>query len=172
MFKKITVLLLVALLMMNLAACGAKKSLDDKIAEKVTEGVINKATGGEGKVDIDMDSGGISFEGEDGEKITLGDTKWPTGEAATKIPELKKGKIISAMSSEKACMAMLEGLDLQDYKQYIEEVKDSGFVNDAVEQESAASYIYYANSDEAALVYLMYDAEGKTLTVSVEISEE
>lgn len=172
MLKKITVILLTALLMLSLASCGVKQSLDDKIAEKVTEGVINKATGGEGNVDIDMDSGGISFEGEDGEKITLGDTEWPTGDAAAKIPELKKGKIISAMSSEKACMAMLEELELQDYKQYVEEVKDSGFVNDAVEQESASGYAYYAYLDEVTMVYLMYDAEGKTLTVSVEISEE
>ena len=172
MLKKFTVILLTALLMLSLASCGVKQSLDDKIAEKVTEGVINKATGGEGKVDIDVDSGALTFEGEDGEKVTLGDTEWPTGVAADKIPVLKQGTVISAMSSDKASMVIIEELELQDYKQYVEEVKDSGFVNDAVEQESASGYAYYAYLDEVTMAYLMYDAEGKTLTVTVEISEK
>ena len=47
MFKKTIVILLTILMMLTLASCGVRKSLDDKIAEKVTEGVVNKATGGE-----------------------------------------------------------------------------------------------------------------------------
>lgn len=47
MFKKTIVILLTILMMLTLASCGVRQSLDEKIAEKVTEGVINKATGGE-----------------------------------------------------------------------------------------------------------------------------
>jgi len=47
LFKKTIVILLTILMMLTLASCGVRKSLDEKIAEKVTEGVINKATGDE-----------------------------------------------------------------------------------------------------------------------------
>lgn len=47
MFKKTIIILLTTIMMLTLASCGVKQSMDEKIAEKVTEGVINKATGGE-----------------------------------------------------------------------------------------------------------------------------
>jgi len=90
MFKKLIVILLTVLMMLSLASCGIKKSVDEKIAEKVTEGIVNKATGGE--VDLDIKDGQLTVKGEDGEKVSFGDTKWPEGQTADLLPKLKKAK--------------------------------------------------------------------------------
>jgi hypothetical protein len=68
-FKKIGIVLLAAALLLTLTSCGVKESVNDKIAEKVTEGVMNKATGGDANIDIDGDK--ITVEGKDGEKVSL-----------------------------------------------------------------------------------------------------
>lgn len=168
MFRKISVILLSILVMLTLASCGVKQSLDEKIAEKVTEGVIDKATGGEANIDIDK--GELTLKGEDGEKITFGENKWPKGEAASLIPEFKKGKIVTAINSDKACTVMIEQVEEKDFKNYVEELKNRGFTNDAAEL-SSASQSYGAHLNENTMVFVMYDSEQKALTISLEISK-
>lgn len=169
MFKKTIVILLTILIMLTLASCGARQSLDDKIAEKVTEGVINKATGGEANIDIDK--GELTLKGEDGEKITFGESKWPKGEAANLIPEFKKGKIVTSANSDKACNIMIEQVEEKDYKQYVEELKDRGFTNDVAEFTSGSSQSYGAHLNENTMVFVMYDIKQQVLTISLEIGE-
>jgi hypothetical protein len=169
LFKKTIVILLTILMMLTLASCGVRKSLDDKIAEKVTEGVVNKATGGEANIDIDK--GEMTLKGKDGEKITFGEGKWPKGEAASHIPEFKKGKIITAANSDKACTILIEQVEEKDYKQYVEELKGRGFTNDAAEFTSESSQNYKAYLNENTMVFLLYDTEQQALTISLEISE-
>lgn len=169
MFRKISVILLSIIVMLTLASCGVRQSLDEKIAEKVTEGVVNKATGGEANIDIGK--GELTLKGEDGEKITFGEGKWPKGEAAGLIPEFKKGKIITAVNSNKACNIMLEQVEEKDYKQYVEELKDRGFINDAAEFTSGSSQSYGAHLNENTMAFVLYEAEEQVLTISLEIGE-
>lgn len=169
MFRKISVILLSILVMLTLASCGVKQSLDEKIAEKVTEGVINKATGGEANIDIDK--GELTLKGEDGEKITFGENKWPKGEAASLIPEFKKGKIVTAINSDKACTVVIEQVEEKDFKKYVEELKNRGFTNDAAELSSGSSQSYGAHLNENTMAFVMYDSEQKALTISIEIAE-
>jgi hypothetical protein len=169
LFRKISVILLSILVMLTLASCGVKQSLDEKIAEKVTEGVINKATGGEANIDIDK--GELTLKGEDGEKITFGENKWPKGEAASLIPEFKKGKIVTAINSDKACTVVIEQVEEKDFKKYVEELKNRGFTNDAAELSSGSSQSYGAHLNENTMAFVMYDSEQKALTISIEIAE-
>ena len=169
MFRKISVILLSILVMLSLASCGVKQSLDEKITEKVTEGVINKATGGEANIDIDK--GELTLKGEDGEKITFSENKWPKGKAASLIPEFKKGKIITAASTDKACTIMIEQVEEKDYAQYVKKLKDQGFTNDVAEFTSGSSQSYGAHLNENTMAFVMYDSEQKALTISIEIAE-
>lgn len=169
MLKKISVILLSIFVLLTLASCGVRQSLDEKIAEKVTEGVINKATGGEANIDIDK--GELTLKGEDGEKITFSESKWPKGEAANLIPEFKKGKIVTSANSDKACTIMIEQVEEKDYKQYVEELKERGFTNDAAELSSGSSQSYGAHLNEKTMVFVMYDSGQQALTISLEIAE-
>ena len=169
MFKKTIVVLLATLMMLSLASCGVRQSLDEKIAEKVTEGVMNKATGGEANIDIDK--GELTLKGEDGEKITFGGNKWPEGDAAKQIPEFKKGKIVTAMNSDKACTIAIEKVEEKDYKQYVEKLKDRGFTNDVSEFTSESSHSYGAHLNEKTMVFVLYDTQQQVLTINLEIRE-
>lgn len=167
MFKKISIVVLVIALILSLASCGAKQKLNDKIAEKVTEGIVNKATGGD--ADVDLKDGKITLKGEDGEKVTFGETEWPKGPAAEKIPEFKQGKIMSSVVTEKSIMVMFEEVESQDFEQYLEIIKAEGYVNDTAELNSGEIRTYSASSEEAT-VYLQHDLTNKILTISLELT--
>lgn len=169
MFKKIIVILLSTLMILSLTSCGVRQSLDEKITEKVTEGVINKATGGEANIDIDK--GQLTVKGKDGEQISFGNNKWPEGGAANLIPEYKKGNIVSAINSDKACVIAAEQVEDKDFKQYVEELKARGFTIDAAEYTSDLGQGYSANLDEKTRVSVLYDPENKGLTISLETSQ-
>lgn len=169
MFKKITVLLLCILMMLSLASCGVRQSLNEKIVEKVSEGVVNKATDGE--IDIDLKGEEVSLKGKDGENVTIGSTKWPKNGAAQFIPEFKKGKITSTINSENGCMITLEEAAEKDVNAYIDEIKELGFTNDVTEFTSGTAENYSASKDENELINILYDSEGKELYISYEISQ-
>lgn len=169
MIKKILVILLTSLMMLSLASCGVRQSIDDKIAEKVTEGVVKKATGGE--ADLDLKKGELTVKGEDGKTVTFGESKWPEGGAAKLIPELKNGQIISVINSAEASVIMMEQVEEKDFKQYVEKLKERGFKNEATESTSQSGASYSAQSDENTMVFVMYDTENKTITISIEIKQ-
>ncbi|MGI5881243.1 MAG: DUF6591 domain-containing protein [Syntrophomonadaceae bacterium] len=169
MFKKLIVILLTVLMMLSLASCGVKKSVDEKIAEKVTEGIVNKATGGE--ADLNIKDGQLTMKDEDGKTVTFGDTKWPQGQAADLLPKFKKGKIITAINADKACMVMLENVEPQDFKNYVEELKSGGFSNEVAEFSSQTNQSYSAKSNDVTMVFVQYDSEGRTISINLEISE-
>lgn len=169
MSKRILVILLSFAMMLSLASCGVKQSLDDKIAEKVTEGVLEKATGD--KADIDVEKGQLTVTGKDGEKFTVGDSKWPEGGAARHIPEFKKGKIISAVNSDKAAVIMMEQVEEKDFKQYVEELKAEGFTHEVQEYTSASSQSYVGQLNENTRIAVAYELQNKALTLTLEIIE-
>lgn len=168
MLKKITVILLCVLMMFSLASCGVKQNLNEKIAEKVTEGVINKAT--DGQLDVDLKGDELTLKGKDGEKVTIGDTKWPKTGAGNLLPEFKKGKITSTMNSENGCMIIIEEVAEKDYKAYLEEIKEQGFTNEIVEFSSGTAESYSANKDEKEIINILYDSENQGLHITFEIN--
>lgn len=169
MFKKVIAVFLVGIMALSLGGCGIKQKLEEKIAQKVTEGVINKAIGGEGKVSLDGDK--VTIKGKDGAEVTYGDTKWPKGKAADQIPEFKKGNIVSAINSDKMCMVIIEDVEEKDYEAYVEAVKNKGYTEESGEISSEDLKSYYGKADEKKEVSVSYEMEGKTLNITVAISE-
>lgn len=169
MAKKIIVAFLMAFMVVALVGCGAQEKMEEKIAESVTEGVINKALDGEGKVNIDGDK--ITVEGQDGEEFTFGEVDWPGDGAAQQIPQPNKGKVVSAMNAEEFCLITLEEVEAGVFENYLEDIKGEGFTNDSVEFTSDSSYTYSASKDENNKISLMYDSEAQSLTITYEISE-
>lgn len=166
MFKRIVVVLLCVFMMVSLAACGVRESLDEKIVEEVTESVADK-TGGD-VADVDLDGDKITIESKDGEKLTLNDNKWPESGAASLIPKFEKGNIVSTVNSEDACAIMLEQVEGKDFKQYIEDLKAKGFTNNVTEYTNETGQGFNANLDENKAVFILYDSANKAITITFE----
>lgn len=169
LMKKIIVIFLVIIIVLSLGACGIRKKIDEKISEKITEGVVNKITGGDANIDIDK--GEVTIKGDGGEEVTFGASEWPKGKAADILPEPKEGKIISVMNSDNVCVIMLEEVEEKTYKEYIEELKDKGFINDVYECSDELGASYYASLNENTHMQVSYTSGEKILSISIEISE-
>lgn len=167
--KKIIVILLCTAMVLALGACNIKQKLSDKISDKITEGIIDKALGDEG--DVDIDEGSITFKGEDGEEYSWGTGEWPKGKAADLLPEFKKGEIISVMNSDTTSVITVEGVSKKDCDNYVEKLKNKGFENDATELKSDEAYNYYAYSNEDTIAGVMYSVDEETMTISISINE-
>jgi hypothetical protein len=118
MFKKAVIILLVVFMVVAVGGCGAKERMEEKVAESVVEGLINKAVDGEGKVDLDGDK--VSIKGKDGEEFSFGAAEWPESGAAKQIPQLSQGTVVSAMNSDQFCVIILEKVESEDFAQYLE----------------------------------------------------
>lgn len=167
MSRKVLVILITILMMFSLSACGVRESLNEKIVEKVSETVVEKAT--DGAVNMDIKDGQISLKGQDGEEITFGDTKWPEDKAGAQLPKFNKGQVISVVNAEAACVIILEKVEKQDFLAYIDEIKDAGFVNNVVEFTSDTGQVYSAIKDEGEVISLLYDSESKAFHITYEI---
>jgi len=170
LYKKIVVVLISTLMVLTLASCGVREKVNDKISEKVTEGVINKATGGAGTVDIDGDK--LTIKGEDGEELTIGGTEWPDSGAASMIPKVKNGTVVSAFNAEKACIIILEKVTEQDYADYVDELKGLGFTNDAFTYSAEKSHSYTATSENGSTISVTYNGGDETISISFEDKSE
>jgi hypothetical protein len=166
-FKKMIVILLAGVMLLSPGGCGAKKKLSEKVAEKVTEGIIEKATGGEVKLDINKDK--VTVKGKDGEVLSFGENEWPKGQAADLIPEFKKGKIITTMNSDEGCAVLLEGVDESDFQQYVEALKNAGFTNNMTEIQDEKEMGFYGSTEEGALVSIYYSANDGMMNLNVQV---
>lgn len=166
MFKKISIISLVFFFMLSLASCGLSEKSSEDIADKLVEGIMDKAAGDD--ADIDYKDGKVTVKGKDGEEVTVGETKWPAELAAAgKVPEFKTGNIISSLVTENTFMVAIEGVELKDFEEYVGIIKES-FVNDPSEMSSGDFHTYSASSD-LALIYVQYTTEDKTIAISTEI---
>lgn len=169
MFNKITVGLLTVLLALSLAGCGVKEKVNEKISEKVTEGIMGKAAGGD--VDVDLDGDQVTFKDQDGNKLTVGDSKWPDTGAANLLPELKKGRILSIANSDEACVVIMENITEKDFQQYIETLKAKGFTKEVTEYTNESGQGYNAYLNENTAVFVLYDAGNKGITINLQTSK-
>lgn len=165
MLKRTIVIFLCIVIMLSFGACGIKKTIDKKIAEKVTEGVVDKISGG--GINIDIDKGQTTIKGDNGEEITIGTSEWPKDKAANFIPEFKQGNVVSVANSENLCMIIVEDVEEEDFKAYVEKLKDEGFINDVTEYLSSVDLIYSASSDDGITIDLLYSPENKNLSITL-----
>ena len=168
--KKIIVILVVVLLLVSLSGCGIRQKAADKLAGKITEGIIEKATGD--NVDIDLDGDKVTVKGSEGETAwTMGGGDWPKDGVATQIPEFKKGEIASVINAADSCWIEISNVSEADYRQYVEALKDRGFKNKVTEFADESSLIYSAYKNEDLMVTASYSFDG-TFNVQVMATQE
>ncbi len=155
----IGIFLLTAAIVVSLTGCG---SVQNKISEKVNEGIAEKAVGG--KVDITKD--GVKVQ-KDGVNYETGkDLKWPK-EAMGDLPE-PKAKIISVVNGDagKGGTVAYTGMSLEDAKAYAETLKGLGYkggmsisdgdiISHSGKNENGASvmFIYNTSPKEGSIMY-------------------
>lgn len=163
--KRIALVLLGVAMLLALAGCGVREKIEDKI----TEGIIENIAGE--NVDIDLDEGTITVEGEEGEEWSLGGGEWPEGQAADLIPEFTKGKITGVMNSAKACFISIEEVEEQDYREYIEALKSAGFDQDVVEASDESMITYGASLEDGSASVIMSYSSDKEMIIQVTASQ-
>ena len=155
--KKILICLLTFALLFSLAGCGAKEKLGGKVAEKIFE----EAGGG----NLDIDGEKITIKGDSGETVTFGDSKWPTSELASIIPEFKDGTVNGVLESADSIVITLESVKEEDVSLYWETIKKD-FPKDVYEM-IATDFITISGSNDAGInISLVYMSEVLTITVT------
>lgn len=155
--KKFLIYLLTFMLLFSFIGCGAK----DKLGEKVTEKVFEGAGGG----DLNIDGDKITIKGNDGEKVTFGERKWPTSELAKCIPEFKKGTVNGVMESTDSIVITLESVREEDALSYSEEIKKE-FSKDIYEMIATDLITISGYDDDGINVSLAYMSQTLTITVT------
>lgn len=171
MLRKIGLLTLsVAIVILSLASCGFKRNIEGKLANKITEGILEKVAGED--TNVDLEEGKLSIKGEDGSEFSIGSSEWPKGKAIDLIPEFKHGKIISTVNTDTSSMISLEEVELKDFDDYLADIKGLGYTNDAVEStmEGMISYSAASGKDDSRITLSYFD-ENKSVMLTINIDE-
>ncbi len=160
--KKLFAALIALMMLVSLTGCGVRQKIGEKVAEGVTEKLLEKADG-VGDVDISEDK--VTIKGDDGESVTIGGTEWPTSDLVKNIPEFKKGQVASVMESEGYVLIALESVNEDDFKDYIETVKKD-FKDEPFEMSSGDGIAYSAKNADGINVMLSYGDESATITIA------
>ncbi len=157
--KRVAIIIIVLLLIST--ACGTKQKMEDKLTEKIIEQAIG--------ADVDIDGDEVTISTEEGD-YSIGSTEWPSTELSRKIPEFKKGKIASVMSSEAYLLILIEEVDEKDFMNYYDDVKGE-FNKESYETKTNDTIAYVANNDEGIVVMISYNAGDDTVTISSNLPE-
>ncbi len=181
MLKRIGLVVMAVISMILLSSCNLK----EKISESITENIIEKATDGEVDIDIDgdeisysteegdftVDDTGMTIEGDDGTVIASGgEYEWPLDQAAEYLPKLGKGTISYILNGPDTCMLMVDDLELDDYKDYKEEIVDAGYINDTLESSAEDLEIYSGTSSDGVVVTVSFSQSEAMLQVTADAS--
>ena len=159
--KKIFVLSLIIGLVLLLAGCGVKENVEKKVGEKITETIIEKAVGDE-NTQVDIDGDKITIMDADGGEVSLGGTEWPEIDY---LPEFKGGNIISAAKDgEGNVMIILEKVEENDYKKYVEDI-NKDFTEDVAQMETDEYSLFEAKNSKGCRVAVQYFYGDKSLTI-------
>ncbi len=165
--KKLLIGLLVLLLTLSLAGCGAKEKAEEKAGEALAEKILKDAG-----VDADIDGDKVVTKGEDGQELTISAGEWPSSDLAKSIPEFKGGKVASVMEADDSLLIMIENTSYEDFTTYLEEIKGT-FTEETYEMNTGTSMMYSAGNGEGIGVMLTYEKdEGFSITVSQTDLEE
>lgn len=166
MKKNLSIIAVLLTVTLTLTSCGLSK----KVYEMQQENIIENILGEEANVDINGDT--FVLEDKDGNVMSIGGADWPTGASADLLPKLNKGTITSGLTSEQMCTLNVTEIDKKDFEDYLEKVKEKGFINNVIEMYSEGTYSYIANKEENEWIQIYYDENGKTLDMIVGIDEE
>lgn len=160
--KKISYILIIIVLLSLFTGCGAKQKMEEKIAEKVIEQAV-------GNADIDIDGDEVTIKTEEGD-VTFGSTEWPDSQLSNKIPEFKKGKIVSVMNSEAYLMVIIEDVEAKDFMDYYEEVKGE-FNRESYETKSEDMIAYMGKNADGISIMASYTIGDSTVSITGSLEE-
>ena len=161
--KKLFIGLLILLMALSMAGCGAKEKAAEKAAEKILEGA---------GVEADIDGDKVVVKGEDGQELTIGAGEWPTSDLAKNVPEFKGGKIVSVMEANDSLFIMIEDISDEDFTAYLEEIKET-FTEETYEMNTGTGMMYAAVNVEGLGVTLTYEKDaGFSIAVAQAEPEE
>ena len=161
--KKFLIGLLILLMALSIAGCGAKEKAAEKAAEKILQGA---------GVDADIDGDKVVIKGEDGQELTIGAGKWPSSDLAKSVPEFKGGKIASVMEANDSLFIMIEEISEEDFMAYLDEIKGS-FAEGTYEMNTGTGMMYMAANSEGLSVTLTYEKDaGFSIAVAQAEPEE
>ncbi len=161
--KKILIGLLVFMLALSFAGCGARERAAENAAEKILQGA---------GVDADIDGDKVVIKGEDGQELTIGAGEWPSSDLAKSVPEFKGGKIVSVMEANDSLFIMIEEISEEDFMAYLDEIKGS-FAEGTYEMNTGTGMMYMAANSEGLSVTLTYEKDaGFSIAVAQAEPEE
>lgn len=156
--KRLLLILLVALLVLSLAACGIRRKMEEKAAEQFLESIAG------GNIDI-KDDNSVTIKGDDGQEVTFSSAEWPTSDLSKSIPVFSAGKIEGVLDSEEYLMITINEVAKADFQAYVEAVKED-FAEDAYTVDSNG-VLSYGGSNGKASVMLSYTEEDQTAIISM-----
>lgn len=161
--KKFLIGLLILLMALSIAGCGAKEKAAEKAAEKILK---------DAGVEADIDGDKVIVKGEDGQELTIGAGEWPTSDLAKSIPEFKGGKIVSVMEANDSLFIMIEEISEEDFTAYLEETKEV-FPEETFKMDTGTGMMYAAVNSEGLGVTLTYEKDaGFSIAVAQAEPEE
>ncbi|MFZ7133822.1 MAG: hypothetical protein ACOWWR_15860 [Eubacteriales bacterium] len=162
---KIIGILCVCFLIVSFSACS---KIGDKIEEKVTEGVIEKATG----ADVDITEDGVNVKTEDG-AIEVGNSMdWPS-DVMGNLTELN-ATIDSVIKANNSCSVTFSELSEEEAEVYYNDLVAKEYM-DSYQMQDSDSYMYTGTDDEGAIIYFTYNISTQEGNLSIDrgsISEE
>lgn len=132
MSKRILVCLALVIAIACIAGCG-KKQADEKLAERMTEEMLEQATGQ--KADVDMKDGDITVKTETGEVKMVATSQWPE-DMFDVVPRFEHGTIERVHSGTDAGMRKFniwyQGVPDDASDKYLAQLKSAGFESQLV----------------------------------------
>ena len=116
-------------------------------------------------VDIDLDEGSIKFKDDEGAEISIGGAEWPKDGAGALIPILKKGEYHSVKNSDEEFGITVLGLELEDYEQYVKELKEAGFTDSIEEYTHENAKQFSAHRGDEQKVAVSYASDSGSITI-------
>lgn len=182
MLRKMMVIIIIVIVSLLMTGCN----LEEKIGENITEGIVEKASGGDLEVEIDGDNvtystdegemtideeDGLTFEGEDGSVVSAGgEYEWPEDQAAEYMPKFDGGKISYIYNATDSCMLMVDGLEKDNYDDYIKEVVKKGYTEDKVESTAEDMMLYSGSSKDGVSIAVYFIPSEGSMQISVDAS--
>jgi len=103
--------------------------------------------------------------------VTFGNTEWPTLELSSKVPEFKKGKIVSVVNSEAYFMVIIEEVEVDDFMDYYEKVKGE-FNQESYETKSEDTIAYMGKNNEEISIIISYSLNDNTASITSSLPEK
>ncbi|MBM3294873.1 MAG: hypothetical protein FJY82_10150 [Candidatus Aminicenantes bacterium] len=165
-------LLSLGLVLGLLALPGCKRTPSEKMAEKMMERALEKASGG--KADVDFAGGKVRIQDAQGVgEIDYEAKTWPNDlpEGVLRFEDGKiKGVTRSTHAAEKSWMVMVEDIDVASVNAYVEALKAEGW-SIPMNMVAERGGMFQAEKESLYLIG-MYNAEEKIISLNFALRNE